>query len=56
LWLFHPRWWRRNFQDNGFALIDDAPMGLFCQSQALGARIRQFVLPLQACAGAAASQ
>jgi SAM-dependent methyltransferase len=35
LWLFHPRWWRRNFQDNGFALIDDTPMGLFYTGQAL---------------------
>jgi SAM-dependent methyltransferase len=29
LWLFHPRWWRKNFQRNGFALLYDKPMGLF---------------------------
>jgi SAM-dependent methyltransferase len=28
-WLFHPSWWRRNFQDNGFELVHDEPMGLF---------------------------
>jgi SAM-dependent methyltransferase len=35
LWLFHPRWWRRNFQDNGFAVVSDAPMGLFYTGQML---------------------
>lgn len=29
LWLFHPRWWRRNFRRNGFDLLYDRPMGLF---------------------------
>jgi SAM-dependent methyltransferase len=29
LWLFHPRWWRRHFLDNGFALLHEEPMGLF---------------------------
>lgn len=29
LWLFHPGWWRRNFGDNGFAVVRDEPMGLF---------------------------
>lgn len=29
LWLFHPRWWRRNFAENGFAVVHDEPMGLF---------------------------
>jgi len=29
LWLFHPRWWRRNFQENGFAVVHHEPMGLF---------------------------
>jgi SAM-dependent methyltransferase len=28
-WLFHPSWWRRNFNDNGFDIVDDEPMGLF---------------------------
>lgn len=28
-WLFRPSWWRRNFQDNGFAIRRDQPMGLF---------------------------
>ncbi len=28
-WLFHPRWWRRNFRANGFDIIKDEPMGLF---------------------------
>jgi SAM-dependent methyltransferase len=29
LWLFHPEWWRRNFRENGFTIVHDAPMGLF---------------------------
>ena len=29
LWLFHPRWWRRNFRENGFTIVHDEPMGLF---------------------------
>lgn|SRR5262245_15252390 len=28
-WLFHPQWWRHNFQNNGFAVVHDEPMGLF---------------------------
>jgi SAM-dependent methyltransferase len=40
LWLFHPRWWRRNFQDNGFAVVHDEPMGLFYTgNMLLGARL-----------------
>jgi len=35
LWLFHPQWWRNNFQDNGFAVIHDEPMGLFYTSDLL---------------------
>ncbi len=27
--LFHPRWWRRNFEENGFILVSEEPMGLF---------------------------
>lgn len=29
LWLFHPSWWRKNFLDNGFDIVNDEPMGLF---------------------------
>ncbi len=29
LWLFHPSWWRRSFQENGFEVVHDEPMGLF---------------------------
>jgi SAM-dependent methyltransferase len=29
LWLFHPRWWRQNFQANGFEVVADYHMGLF---------------------------
>jgi SAM-dependent methyltransferase len=29
LWLFHPRWWRRNFCENGFTVVHDEPMDLF---------------------------
>jgi SAM-dependent methyltransferase len=29
IWLFHPSWWRRNFQKNGFTIIHDVPTGLF---------------------------
>jgi SAM-dependent methyltransferase len=28
-WLFRPGWWRRNFRDNGFEILREAPMGLF---------------------------
>jgi ubiquinone/menaquinone biosynthesis C-methylase UbiE len=35
LWLFHPRWWRRNFQDNGFAVVAHEPMGLFYTGEVL---------------------
>lgn len=28
-WLFHPDWWRRNFDENGFVIVHDEPMGLF---------------------------
>jgi SAM-dependent methyltransferase len=27
--LFHPSWWRRNFKENGFTIVHDAPTGLF---------------------------
>jgi hypothetical protein len=27
--LFHPRWWRKNFKENGFILVSEEPMGLF---------------------------
>ena len=29
IWLFRPSWWRRNFRENGFAIVQDEPMGLF---------------------------
>ena len=29
IWLFHPSWWRRNFWENGFTVVHDAPTGLF---------------------------
>ncbi len=29
IWLFHPHWWRKNFQENGFTIVKDEPMGLF---------------------------
>jgi len=29
MWLFHPRWWRQNFYENGFTVIHDEPIGLF---------------------------
>jgi ubiquinone/menaquinone biosynthesis C-methylase UbiE len=29
MWLFHPNWWKRNFIENGFEIVDDQPMGLF---------------------------
>jgi SAM-dependent methyltransferase len=35
LWLFHPRWWRRNFEENGFAVVAHEPMGLFYTGQQL---------------------
>ena len=40
LWLFHPRWWRRNFEQNGFAVVHDAPLGLFYTGEVLlGSRL-----------------
>jgi ubiquinone/menaquinone biosynthesis C-methylase UbiE len=40
LWLFHPRWWLRNFQENGFSVIDSKPLGLFYTGHmVLGARL-----------------
>ena len=35
LWLFHPRWWRRNFERNGFVVVCDEPMGLFYTGEVL---------------------
>jgi ubiquinone/menaquinone biosynthesis C-methylase UbiE len=35
LWLFHPCWWRRNFEENGFAVVAHEPMGLFYTGQVL---------------------
>jgi SAM-dependent methyltransferase len=29
IWLFHPNWWRKNFQENGFTIVNHEPMGLF---------------------------
>lgn len=29
LWLFHPHWWRCHFEESGFAVIHDEPIGLF---------------------------
>jgi hypothetical protein len=34
-WLFHPRWWRRNFTENGFTVVHDEPMGLFYTGEML---------------------
>jgi hypothetical protein len=42
LWLFHPRWWRRNFEENGFAVVADEPMGLFYTGHALIGRRLSF--------------
>jgi SAM-dependent methyltransferase len=40
MWLFHPAWWRRNFQEHGFTLVHDQPMGLFYTgNMLLGARL-----------------
>jgi SAM-dependent methyltransferase len=35
LWLFHPRWWRRNFEENGFVVVAQTPMGLFYTGEVL---------------------
>lgn len=35
LWLFHPRWWRRNFEANGFVVVAQTPMGLFYTGEVL---------------------
>ena len=29
IWLFRPLWWRRNFRENGFTIVHDAPTGVF---------------------------
>ena len=37
---FHPSWWRRNFRENGFAIVRDEPMGMFCTGHmVLGTRM-----------------
>jgi len=38
LWLFHPRWWRRHFQRNGFAVVSEQAMGLFYTGEVLMGR------------------
>src|SRR5262249_28092897 len=35
LWLFHPHWWRRNFEQNGFAVVHDEPLSLFYTGEVL---------------------
>lgn len=35
LWYFRPEWWRRNFRDNGFEIVRDAPVGLFYTGEVL---------------------
>ena len=35
LWLFHPRWWRRNFAENRFAVVAEGPVGLFYTGEVL---------------------
>jgi SAM-dependent methyltransferase len=35
LWLFHPGWWRRNFEQNGFVVTAHGPMGLFYTGEVL---------------------
>jgi SAM-dependent methyltransferase len=42
LWLFNPRWWRRNFAANGFEIVEERPVGLFYTAECLFA----FKLPL----------
>jgi ubiquinone/menaquinone biosynthesis C-methylase UbiE len=42
LWLFHPNWWRRNFHENGFAVVHDEPMGLFYTGNMLLGRRLEF--------------
>jgi SAM-dependent methyltransferase len=40
VWLFHPNWWRRHFQANGFSILRDEPMGLFYTgNMLLGSRL-----------------
>jgi SAM-dependent methyltransferase len=35
LWLFNPRWWRRNFAANGFEIVEERPVGLFYTAECL---------------------
>jgi SAM-dependent methyltransferase len=37
-WLFHPSWWRRNFEANGFLVAQERPMGLFYTGHMIMAR------------------
>jgi SAM-dependent methyltransferase len=40
LWFFHPRWWRKNFDQSGLGLIRDQEVGLFYTGhQLLGPRL-----------------
>jgi len=35
LWYFRPAWWRRNFHENGFMIVREAPAGLFYTGESL---------------------
>jgi len=40
LWLFHPGWWRQSFRAHGFAVVNEAPVGLFYTGEMLlGSRL-----------------
>jgi SAM-dependent methyltransferase len=40
LWLFHPGWWRQHFRAHGFAIVNEAPVGLFYTGEMLlGSRL-----------------
>ena len=44
LWLFNPRWWIRNFTENGFVVVHDEPMGLFYTGNKLFGRALSFAM------------
>lgn len=35
VWLFHPAYWRRNFREAGFEVVEEGPLGLFYTGELL---------------------
>jgi SAM-dependent methyltransferase len=42
LWLFNPKWWRKNFRANGWDIVHDEPMGILYTGHFLFGASRDF--------------